>query len=66
MGGGHPEEAWRQSIALKYLSDSQATALPGAIELISAIEDMNGKWGIVTSGTSGLAAAWLDVTEFEK
>jgi phosphoglycolate phosphatase-like HAD superfamily hydrolase len=39
----------------------QAVALPGAIDLINGIKKVNGKWGIVTSGTFGLATQWLKV-----
>jgi hypothetical protein len=54
MGGGYPPTTWGQS---KWTQTnraySKAMALPGAIELICGIEKANGKWGIVTSGTSG-------------
>lgn len=43
------------------LYGSQATEIPGARALLTALEEAKAKWAIVTSGTRPLATGWLDV-----
>ncbi|KAF8474670.1 HAD-like domain-containing protein [Kalaharituber pfeilii] len=40
-----------------------ARELPGARKLIKAIQQVKGKWAIVTSGTKVLAGAWMKVMQ---
>lgn len=43
------------------LYGSDATEIPGARTLLTALEEAKVKWAIVTSGTRPLATGWLDV-----
>lgn len=43
------------------LYGSEATEIPGARALLTALEGARAKWAIVTSGTRPLATGWLDV-----
>lgn len=43
------------------LYGSEATEIPGARTLLTALDDAKVKWAIVTSGTRPLATGWLDV-----
>jgi len=53
MGGGYSKNIRREGICSLKHELTKAIALPGAIDLITTLQDINGKWGIVTSGTSG-------------
>ena len=45
---------------------SDAVILPGTLALIHALKEAGAKWGIVTSGTSVLAEAWLKVMGLDR
>jgi hypothetical protein len=55
MGGRYPKEIWYKGIVTYKFESTQAIALPGAIDSITTLQEVAAKWGIVTSGTAGMA-----------
>ncbi len=60
MAESEPDVCYVEGLIPK-LYGSEATEIPGASALLTALDKAKAKWAIVTSGTRPLATGWLSV-----